>query len=356
MNINIDTTNIHKLFLQNFVKKNESQKNLQKNVKTIKKEDFTTINEINICKKIKNIPYYSNNYLIVEDYDLLHVSKLNDKFIEKFNLINENNYLVFTYKNNVLMDFNDYFLNLKEPKLFILNVIETFSYILHGLIKLNEYDICFFNLSPQNIVFNLNCGTKPQLQNFHLSLLISKINEDYITNIIQNHNDYTHKPLECHILFYLIHNDMSTISYSFIEEICDIFVNKMSVLCLFSEKYKESYKLSCIEVLKKYINKSKADITRDILNQIHTWDIYSFSVLFLHIFGNISRIFSLKSSFINKITLELSKNIHPDPSKRGNLHILIEVFNNLLENQLDWSFISKLPSDLMSQLFYILAQ
>ena len=65
-----------------------------------------------------------------------------------------------------------------------------------SLIELNKNNICFFNLSPQNIVFNLDCGEKPILNNFQLSLQISHLNQSYITNIINKTDDYTYKPLE----------------------------------------------------------------------------------------------------------------------------------------------------------------
>jgi hypothetical protein len=71
------------------------------------------------------------------------------------------------------------------------------------------------------------------------------------------------------VLFYLIRNDLHTISYSLIEEISEMFVKNLSILNFFSEKYKESYKNSCISVLKKYINQPKNEIIEDILLQTH---------------------------------------------------------------------------------------
>ena len=41
---------------------------------------------IKICKIIKKIPYYFNNYLIVEDYDFIDVRQLNNNIIEKLNI------------------------------------------------------------------------------------------------------------------------------------------------------------------------------------------------------------------------------------------------------------------------------
>jgi hypothetical protein len=353
MNTNIEISNINKHFFLD--DENDENKHNHKKYKTkITNYCFYSINESNISDIIKNLNYYSNNYYIVHDYDFINISQLSEKYIDKLNLTNNQRYLIFKYKNENFVSFNDFLFNLTNPKLFIFHVIESFSYILKSLIELNKNNICFFNLSPQNIVFNLDCGEKPILQNFQLSLQIMILNKSYITNIINKLDDYTYKPLEIHVLFYLIKNDFQTISYSLIEEISEMFVKNLSILNFFSEKYKESYKNSCISVLKKYINQPKNEIIEDILLQTDKWDVFSLSVLYLHIFHNISRVFSLKQTFINKIILELSKNIHPNPVMRSSLENLLDNFDKLFNNNNEWSYISGLSSNMMPTLFDIL--
>ena len=355
MNTNIELKNINKHFFPELEKDEYASKTKKYKTKIIN-YSFNAINEAFISDKIQKMRYYSNNYAIVEYYDFINISQINGKIIEKLNLKDEKKYLIFKYKNDNFVPFNDFILNLDTPKLFILNTIESFSYLLNSLIKLNENNICFFNLSPQNIVFNLDCGEKPIIHNFQLSLQISKLNEEYITNIINTLDDYTHKPIEVHILFYLIKNDISTISYSFIEEICEKFMKNNSILDLFTEKYKETYINSCIEYLKKYINKPKSYIITDILEQNDKWDVYSISLLYLHIFGNISRVFSLKQNFISKIINDLMKNISIDPSKRSTLENLKENYEKYLNDENDWSFVNKLSLNKMSQLIEILGK
>ena len=352
MNTNIELSNIKTHFFS--ITNYENEDNIKKNKTKIINYCFYSINEANISDIIKNWEYYSNNYAIVEDYDYINISQLSENYIDKLNLKNNIKYLIFSYKNDNYVVFNDFLFNLINPKLFIFHVIESFSYILKSLIKLNYNNICFFNLSPQNIVFNLDCGEKPILRNFQLSLQTLKLNESYITNIIQKIDDYTYKPLEIHVMFYLIKNDFQTISYAFIEEICEVYVKNLGIIEFFSEKYKESYKNSCIEMLKKYINKPKNEIIQDILNNSDKWDVFSVSVLYLHIFHNISKVFSLKQTFINKIVVELSKNIHPNPANRSNLEGLFESYNKIFNNENNWSYINKLSSNMMATLFDIL--
>ena len=353
MNTNIELSNINNHFFL-YDENDENDKNNKKYKTKIINYCFYSINEANISDIIKTLNYYSNNYAVIDDYDYINISQLSEKYVDKLNLTNNQKYLVFKYKNENYVIFNDFLFNLTNPKLFIFHVIESFSYILNSLIGLNKNNICFFNLSPQNIVFNLDCGEKPILRNFQLGLYISNLNPSYITNIINKLEDYTYKPLEVHVLFYLIRNDLHTISYSLIEEISEMFIKNLSILNFFSEKYKESYKITCISVLKKYINMSKNEIIDNILENTDKWDVFGLSVLYLHIFHNISRVFSLKKTFINKFILELSRNIHPDPVMRSSLENLLDCFNNLFNNENDWSYMNRLSSSMMPTLFDIL--
>lgn len=310
---------------------------------------FYSINEVNISKKIEKIPYYSNYYSILKDYDFINISTIHEKVLEKVPLLDETKkYLLLTYKHH-LLTFEDFLTDFEEPKILIFYIISTFSYLLQSLVQLENQGLIFFQLSPKNIVFLERCRENPLLYDFQLSLQVSKLNEEYITNIIKKTTDYSLKPLEVHVLFYLIENNLNTMSYSFIEEIVEVFIKNLSILSFFSQSYRENYQKSCIQSLKKYINKPKREIILDILTNYDKWDVYSMSILYLNIFATISKTFSLKDTFINKISLELSKNIHPDPSKRENLDELIENYEKLLN--CDWSFVNSLESAKMDELW-----
>lgn len=358
MNTNIEITTLMKYFLLDNEKDAQIiDKNMQKKYKTkIINQCFYSINEANISEIIKEILYYSKTFLIIEDYDFIDIRQLNDTVLENLNLDKKNvKYLLFKYKNINYLSLNQFLFQIAiHPKILIFYLINIFSYLLQSLIQLNDHNICFFNLSYKNIVFDLNCREKPLLQDFKYSLQLSKLSVSYISNIIKNLTDYTLKPFEVHVLFYLIKNDINTISYSFIEQICEIYIKKLNILQFFSESYKEKYKLACVQSLEKYINKPKNDIIFNILEQNDKWDVYSVSHLFLHIFGTILRFFSLKNTFINKITLELAKNIHPDPSKRDNLSSLLENFQILFDGEKDWSFVNYMENNKMQQFFDIL--
>jgi hypothetical protein len=353
MESNIDVSLINKQLIQ---KRHESNNNHDNdhnddNLTKIVPYHFFTINEINITSKINKIPYYSNQYNVMIDYDFIDISKIDEKIVENMDLMENKKYIICHYNNEKRINFQDFLFNMSDIKQFMLNILTSYSNLLNSLIILNEQNICFFGLNTFNIVFSNN---RPFLDNFQNSLDIYKLNESYITNIIKNIYDYTYKPLEIHVLFYLIIYDESSLSLSFIEYICTNYVQNMSILSLFSQQYKDSYEKACVESLKKYINMSKSAIINDILKYYEYWDNYSLTIIYLHIIGHITRIFSLKGTFLNKFSLLLVKNIHPNPLKRETLKNTIKKYEELFKEFVDWSFINNIPNEKLTQLYNVL--
>jgi hypothetical protein len=324
----------------------------------IRAYDFFSINEVKICNKINKIPYFANYFEIITNYSLIKVGEMSEvvfeQIVDKDTKINDN-YLLLEYNtenNEKMPDLNMFLFNLPSPKLFVFHILDSYSYLLESLIQLSGKNVCFFDLCPENIIFNANY--KPLLQNFQLSLLCNTINEEYITNIIPKIKDFTHKPLEIHLLFYLIANDEVSISYYLMEIICTNYMNNMSVLSFFSQKYRDSYKKSCEDFLKQYINRPKTEIIRELLMYHDKWDNYSISVIYLHIVGHISQVFSLTDTFINKMAIQLSKNLHPNPLKRETLSDSKQIFELLFNEDTDWSFISDISCIKLNNLYEIL--
>ena len=311
--------------------------------------DFFCSNNIKICEKIKEKYNLSSRYHIINSYSSIKISEVSEK-IYNYNTNNNNKYVLLQYNKVEQIDFNDFIFNLPNPKLFIYHVLESYSFLLNSLLDLEQIGICFFSLSTKNIVFHKNY--KPVLKNFETSLLIEKCSDiNYFTEIIEKIEDYTYKPLEIHVIFYLIKNNENSLSFSAIDSICNNFVKNMSILSLFSQKYKENYYKLSMECLKKYINKPKIEIITEILTNSSTWDNYELSTLYLHIIGNITRVFSLKDNFISNLTSVLSKSIGPDPTKRDTLLGSIEKLDKLYNEFTDWEYINLIPKEKMKKLY-----
>jgi hypothetical protein len=352
MEININVSTINKYFSLVHEGTNTHQQNKYRT--KIINFSYLSYNEINISNKISKIPYYSNYYSILHDYEELNISKLNDNIIEKLKNTQHIKYFLFKYNDNNAYDFTDYLYNFKSIKQLIFNIINIFSHILLGLNILNKNNICFFNISPANLIFLKDYREKPVLSDFTLSLQINKLDKldnSYILQILNRVHNFTYQPFEIFILYYFFNNNMITISYSFIEEICEEYVKNLNILRFFSENYKKKYKENCIETMKKYINKSKNIIIDDILERNDKWDVYGISLLFLQIFGCIYRVFSLKDTFINRIIVVLSQNLHPNSDKRLSLEETLNEFTKILNEQEDWAFINKLDNSKLNKLF-----
>jgi hypothetical protein len=355
METNINISIIDKYFSRNDEKQSKHSRVLR--TKIVNYSHFS-INEANISYKISQIPYYSNFFSILDDYEELNISQLNENIIEhngdlleKLKIQQDNKYYLFKYSDRNSLDFIDFLYNSTSIKKLIFDIINAFQHLLYGLHLLNANNLCFFDVSPKNIIFLENYREKPVLRNFKFSLNLNKLNQNYFSHILNKLDDFTYQPLEIHILFYFFKHAMVTISHEFIEEFCDIFVENLNIMRFFTENYKKTYKLQCIETMKKYINLSREQIIDDIFERNSKWDVYGISIIFLQIFGCISRVFSLKGTFISKITLELSKNLHPDSDKRMTLEATLNIFNKLLNEQDNWNFVNKLDNSKLEQLF-----
>ena len=346
MEDDINILNINKHF---FYSNKEQKINVNYRNKIVT-QNFLSVNEAKICHKIKKIPYYSNFFSILNDYEELNISQLNDDTIDKLKNIENARYYLFKYTDKNSIDFTDFLYNFTSIKKLILYNINTFKHLLRGLYVLNNNNICFFDISPKKILFLDDYREKPILTNFGLSLNLNKLDINNIFHILNNLEDFTYLPPEIHIIYYFTQKQITSISYAFIEEFCEEFVKNLNILRFFSENYKNKYKEQCIESLKKYINHSKEDILNDILERNNKWDVYGISMIFLHIFGCITRIFSLKNTFISKITIELAKNIHPNSDKRMTLMETSFILNKYFNQEIDWSFVNNLDNNKLPQL------
>jgi hypothetical protein len=336
----------------------KNPKNLKNRLSIVCKKDFHTVNEIEASNIIRKIPYYSNFYRIVETYDFIKIAEINGTSIQKLPqdvVIDEHgntpNYLILYYKNSQFTEFSDFLLTLHSCKRIFLFSLNSLSDILNSITTLYNNGICVFDVSPQNIVYSLECGEKPQISNFRYCLQLEKLNSKYFSNIIEDNEDFTYKPIELHLVYFIIKNRLHILEESHIRSIIESFVRNLSVLQFFSSNYKDLYIQACRVSLKKYLNVKSDAIINDILDQSGKWDIYGISVIYIHIFGNISRVFDIKNNIMNTLLSALIKNLHPEPNKRYSLKQFQHLYKNIINNHVDWDFIRQMPNNKLPKLF-----
>ena len=356
MDIQIDLLERHLEMLEK--EKNEEENDFEKEKlerNILKLYDFFCKNEIKISEKIKKIPYYYTKFYIIEGCNEVKIGELSKTQFNAAKIHSQDEkYVLLKYNNECFERPKSYWLKYFGHDFFY-QIVESYICLMKSLIQLNENDICFFNLCVNNFVFDKN--GKIRLKNFEKSIIKSEIDEKYIEKIILKMEDFTTKPLEVHVLYYLFKNDMDTLSMTTIEPICSYFVGNLKILDLFSEGYREKYLEECIKSLKKFINLPIKEIIKIILNEINTWDNYSLSIIFFHIFANIIKVFSLRDTFITKLSKILLNNIHPEPSKRGSLQSTLDKYKQISKsnqtNDLEDYEISLEKMDLLrKKLFY----
>ncbi|MFY7731201.1 MAG: hypothetical protein ACOVRN_16910 [Flavobacterium sp.] len=170
---------------------------------------------------------------------------------------------------------------------------------------------------------------------------MNKLDYGYLSHMLSTIEDFTYLPIEVHILYYFVKHGLSTISYAFIEEFCEEFMESQQVI---SATFRQQYKEQCGSFMKAYVNQPRDKILEDLLERSDKWDVYSVSVLYVHLFGCIARVFSLQNTFIHSITMALSKNLHPDAHKRMTLEETFQQCNALLNEQLSWEFVRTLDN------------
>lgn len=347
-------TNIDVNIIKTLVKPISKKTNITDNsslCSKIKLYDFFVKQEIEIANYVKKITNYPFFYEIVEKYQLLNIGKLNKNTIETLGIIlnTKNEYLLIEYGKNKYIDFSDFWFYIPTPTLFVFEILNSYLHLLEAITYLNK-SICFFDLSPQNIYFTKN--NVPLLKNFQNSILdtISSKKEIFI-KILGNIESFTHKPIEIHLLFYLIANNESSLSTSLIEIISSTFCQNN--LFFLTKEERENYQKEYIDFLSIYKDKPIDFIIDEVIQFYHTWDNYSLSIIYIHILGNTIKAFSLEETILNQLLESLFKNIHPNPRKREKIeitqffHIIHNKFNN-------WDFIKNVSQEKMVHLYKLL--
>lgn len=287
------------------------------------------VNEVMICTILRKILCYPCFFSLLEKYEKVETTQKTP--------ISRETYLFF-YSNEPSVDLVAFLGKSTDAKQLFSKMLDSLPYLLQALQELEQNNICFFQLSPQNIVF---ASEKPVLKGFRVSLQVSKLSVAYIVPILVEAN-LLRLPLEVHLLHeILVKNKDVVISPAFIESFCLNFVESLLFLKMFSPLYKQKYQAECVKSLQKYVDVNQNDVIADILGKHTKWDIYSLSLLFLEIFACMQRVFSLKGTITSKIIAELIQNIHPDPEQRGNITDTIRTLERILEEQDLWSDFAK---------------
>jgi len=313
--------------------------------------DAGCLNEIRISDLVKTeffseasiIPFY-----FVVDHTFIMLKDLNQNIVST-----PIQYVLLRYNLNIskYQPLSDYLSTVEYPYHFLSTMLDIYSQLLKNLLELEKMNICFFGISADKILIDPNSNTV--LSDFKNSILDSdEANRDFI-RIVENTTCYTYKPIEIHVVHYLLKINGAPLSYSSIDEISTYFAENMEFLNHLDKEYKTKYYHECVRDLKsKYLNKPKDHIINEIRRETHkTWDNFALSILFLHIFENMIQVFSLNNTIINELVLIIKQNLDPIPNQRHTLSYTMDAINKLLLKPQDWSFLRLIPKSKMKKLY-----
>jgi len=318
--------------------------NSTKYISKLQKINFFSHNEQHISSLIKHIPNFDNFFSVVLSHCVVSLNKITAKDINSckntlkgiskavlFNLKyinNKNIYSILTSKNIIKDggdgggdDFKEYSL---KHTIFI--IINTYKMILGSLSKLHERGIIHYDLKHDNVLYDIDRNI-PIIIDFGISIDIKRLNHStYKKHFYIFYPEYYVWCLDIHYICYLLHVNKSP-QKDEIEEICDEFIKHNSVLKMFSPEFIAKYRTSCVKALSRFIGKDYLFVIKKLLEHTETWDLYSFSIIYLTILEFwFARGFE-ENSFIIDFSQLLLQNIHPFPEKRNSIKETIKLFS-----------------------------
>jgi hypothetical protein len=224
-----------------------------------------------------------------------------------------------------------------DPKQLFYYLQDSYKHLLKSIQLLQDRHLCYFALSSQTILF---VKKNPILINFNFILQTTSDNiVNKIKLTIDKIQNFSHQPLEVHVLYFLWKNELLTLSYTQIEEISSHYVKSMPIFSLFSDLDREKYKERCLETLKQYVNQPQKEIIEKLAHFSPTWDQFALSVLYLYVVEKVIRRLSLKNTFFNGWLSVLMSQLNPEPSNRVQSEKIMKQFEDLYEEYNEWSFV-----------------
>lgn len=311
--------------------------------------DAFSQNEIKITNVLKNMSQYYLYFNVFVEYHSVKLGQLNDKNIESMDYYDDNN-ILFIYHDKHKISFSSFITSFKNCRQFLLNLLESYCELIKIFCITHNTNLCIFNVSPENILFDETF--KPQLSNFKKSFTINSNNVNLYEHL--KNEDYVHKPLELHLLYYLLNNEDFKLNDEIIDDISTKFIDEIKIFENFSTTFKIEYKYKLVAFLKQFLNKSNSEIISDILQYANTWDNYSISVIYLHIVSKFIKFFSIREGFLSRFFHLLTKNIDPNPLKRPNIYKTLEDYENLFTSYINWDFVSDISDDKLKDYYELL--
>ena len=285
------------------------------------------LNYIKVSEKINTIPYSRYRYDYILSSSPVNLGQVEDKVIDvvESDSVRVNDYLLCTIGQRSTTSLFNFFNNFKRTKIIVYHLIESFSDILDIMLLLNKANICWFDFTPDSIGFGN--GSKPVLRYFDNSILLDNNFSITLKEILKNVDidDFTYKPIEVHLLYYLLMNKEPVVTAEAVEIVKTNFATKRRL---------DVTKLCYID---KYVGYSTDEVIADM--KPNTWDSYIFCSMYIDLLRQIDNQMFLKNEIVTNFIIELSKCNEIEPEKRSSLSDLKECCYEVKKNCKKWGFV-----------------
>ena len=285
--------------------------------------DFLVRNEVATTKILKTIPNSHQFFYLIQSIEQVSISAMDEHEYETRNIRNDNSVLI-KFKNQQTTPLNVYLKSLTSSRKFILQVITFYEVLLKSIGILLAHKIVHNNIGFNTTL--INYMETPLLGNFSYSINIDnpKINM-FMHEIFREYTpDLIQRPMEHHILSYLISNKISSLSMHNIHTIIEEVYENNPLLNHFGNNILTNFKAEAAEYYKKYVNKKYEEIINDVILYHTTWDNYGLSVIYLNILIGIHKTIQKKNKLIILFMRLLMENVNPNPYKRNTLETTMQ--------------------------------
>ena len=297
----------------------DGRPNLSKKIITkLHKRDSSAENEIligNIIRKINNYKLFFSPVIKSCGVNLANIDR---NLLTKCDVVNEKKTNEYILLDILYINSNKFMELIKKMsrKNLIVNIFETYIFLLTSINILLENKIVHFDLKSDNILYEKTTN-HPILIDFGISLPIGMITSKNIRQYIYLYApDYYVWPLDVHILGFLLNKTENKLTKLDAIRIGSEYADNNKSLDVYSDEFKNNYKEFCIKVSNQFVDMEREEAIEKLISNYDTWDNYAISAFYLTTFS-----FLFENGFYrNELFIYFSQilllNISPDANKR----------------------------------------
>lgn len=311
----------------------------------IRKNDAFSENETRISKIIVELEHYDDYFAPVLDSCELTLANLNDNEITKCELIDiakpqqkyKSNRVAYVGEDTL----DDYIVNtfIHSPYRMIPAIMNSYLYVLHSIIVLNDNRIIHCNIKETGILCNRN-GT-PVLCNFHKSILITESAIDILSyrKLFEYHPQQENLCLEYQVLSFLFSKPdtewNTRITQEDINTVLDAYYSKTVSKTIFKHIAPSGDKFRTY--FNTFIGQTVGYLVEALIPYASHWTNYSLAVVYLHMLDDIHiRMFYTDYPFLKTFTDTLITLVTSTPDKtRPTIHTTYDSIHDLFSAKID---------------------